>query len=132
MDKINILAVFIAALSMFLIGGLWYSKLLFGNSWLSELNEDESFLSKGNKLVIFGLSFLISVIMSFNLAAFIIGFESWYMGTLAGFLAGFVWVALSLAIIYLFERRSLKLFLINGGYIVSSFLVMGTILGLWR
>lgn len=132
MENINTIAVLVSAISMFVIGGLWYSKVLFGQIWLNEIGEDESFLEKGNKLLIFGVSFLISLIMSFNLAAFIGGFENWIMGPIGGLLAGFGWSALSLGIIYLFERKSLRLFLINGGYIVTSFLVMGIILGLWK
>ncbi|MDP9046758.1 MAG: DUF1761 family protein, partial [Bacteroidota bacterium] len=40
---INWLAVVAAALSAFLVGGLWYSKTLFGNAWMtdSKLSMDE-------------------------------------------------------------------------------------------
>ncbi|MEO0341740.1 MAG: DUF1761 domain-containing protein, partial [Bacteroidota bacterium] len=60
------------------------------------------------------------------------GYESWIWGLIGGVLAGFGWVALSLGMIYLFERRSFKLFLINAGYLVVSFTLMGIILGLWK
>lgn len=53
------------------------------------------------------------------------------MGT-AGFLAGFGWVALGIAVIALFERRSWKYVLINGGYMTVAFVAMGLILGAWR
>jgi hypothetical protein len=33
---------------------------------------------------------------------------------------------------YLFERKPLKLFLINGGYHTLQFTVIGAILGFWR
>ena len=54
------------------------------------------------------------------------------VGATAGFLAGFGWVALGLAMIALFERRSWKYIVINGGYMTVSFTVMGLILGAWR
>lgn len=130
--SINFVAVVAAALSMFLIGGLWYSPALFGKAWLRAIGKDESFLSTGNKGVIFGGAFVLSLIMAFNLAGFVSGYESWTWGLLGGTLAGFGWVAMAMGVIYLFERRSLKLWLINAGYLVLSFVVMGMILGLWK
>ena len=50
----------------------------------------------------------------------------------AGFAAGLGWVATSYGITYLFEHRSLKLFLINGGYHTVQFTLIGLILGLWH
>lgn len=43
-----------------------------------------------------------------------------------------VWVALGIATIALFERRSWSYILINAGYWIVSFVVMGTIIGAWR
>ncbi|MEP5610993.1 MAG: DUF1761 domain-containing protein [Cyclobacteriaceae bacterium] len=130
--EINYLAVLLAALSMFLIGGLWYSPMLFGKVWARENSFSEERIQGGNKGLIFGGSFVLSLIMAFNLAGFVSGYDDWKWGLIGGFLAGFGWVALSIGILYLFERRSLKLFLVNAGYFVVSFLVMGLILGLWK
>ena len=49
--------------------------------------------------------------------------------TAAGFSAGLCWVAASFGINYLFERRPLKLWLINGGYHTLQFTFFGLILG---
>lgn len=130
--NINFVAVLVSAISMFVIGGLWYSNILFGKLWLKELGQDDSFLKTGNKGKIFGGAFVLALIMSFNLAGFVSGYESWTWGLIGGVLAGFGWVAMGLGIIYLFERRSFKLFIINAGYIVVSFVVMGLILGIWK
>jgi Protein of unknown function (DUF1761) len=130
---INWLAVVAAALSTFLIGGLWYSKMLFGRAWMSVNNFHEAELARSNMGKIFGFSLLFSLVMSVNLAAFLAGPKTtatW--GAMAGFLAGFGWVALAIATIALFERRSWKYVLINGGYMTVSFVVMGLILGAWR
>ena len=48
----------------------------------------------------------------------------------AGASAGLCWVAASFAINYLFERRPLSLWLINGGYHTLQFTLFGLILGL--
>ena len=34
--QLNYLALFLAALSTFLIGGLWYSPAVFGKAWMRE------------------------------------------------------------------------------------------------
>jgi len=82
---------------------------------------------------IFGLAFVFALFMAANLAAFLAEPKttaSW--GATAGFLAGFGWVTLGIATIALFERRSAKYVLINGGYMTVSFVLMGLILGAWR
>jgi Protein of unknown function (DUF1761) len=133
MPHINWLAVLAAAVSTFVLGGLWYSKALFGRAWMSANNFSESDLVKSNMLKIFGLSLIFAVIMAANLAAFLAEPKTtaaW--GATAGFLAGFGWVALAIATIGLFERRSWKYILINGGYMTVSFVIMGLIIGAWR
>lgn len=121
------------ALSNFLIGGLWYSPLLFGKAWMKENNFTDEDLKKGNMPRIFGFTFLYSIVMAFNLAMFLNDATTtagW--GAIAGFLAGFGWVALSIFIIGQFERKSTKYMLIHGGYVTVSFVVMGLIIGIWR
>jgi hypothetical protein len=81
---------------------------------------------------IFGLAFVAALVMAFNLAAFIGAKGDVAFGTFAGFATGLGWVAMSIGVLYLFERRSLRLWLINGGYLVVSFTAMGAILGAWK
>src|SRR6185436_16710421 len=130
---INHFAVIAAALATFVIGGLWYSPLLFHKAWMNANGLTEQDLNKGSMGKVFGISFLFSLIMAYNLAAFLSGPDTtvaW--GAAAGALSGIGWVALSIGILGLFERRSLKYVLINGGYFAVSFVVMGLILGAWR
>ena len=130
-QNLNWLAVLVAALSTFLIGGLWYSPMLFEKGWLSANNFTREDLTSRNMPLVFGLSFLLSLIMALNLAMFI-GQEDLTFGITAGFLTGFAWVSLAMGIIALFEKRPLKYVLINGGYMVVAFTVMGAILGAWK
>jgi len=130
---LNWLAILVAALSTFLIGGLWYSPLLFGKAWMKENNFTEVTQKKGNMTKIFALTFLFSFVMAFNLAMYLnheSTTASW--GATAGFLAGFGWVAMTLFIIGQFERKSTKYMLIHAGYIIISFILMGLIIGVWR
>jgi len=81
----------------------------------------------------YGLTLVLALIMSYNLAFFLGDSETdWQWGLTAGFLAGFGWAALSLAVIGLFELRSFKYMLINGGYITVWYSLIGFILGIWR
>ncbi len=130
--QINYLAVFTAALISFLIGGLWYSPIMFANSWMKENGFNEEDLKNANMAKIFGTSFILALVISFNLAAFIGSKADISFGLFAGFAAGFGWVAMSLGITYLFERKSLKLFMINAGYHVVTYTLIGGILALWK
>jgi len=129
---INWLAVLVAALSNFLIGGLWYSPLIFAKQWMKENGFTDEQLKQGFMVPML-FTFLFSFIMAFNLAMFLNdSATTTHWGALAGFLAGFGWAALAFCVIALFERKSIRYMLIHVGYITISFVVMGTILGAWR
>ncbi len=128
-QNLNWLAIIVAALSTFIIGGIWYSA--FEKPWVAANNFTAEDLKKRKMPLVFGLSFFFSFIMSVNLAMFI-GNEDLAFGTIAGFMTGFGWVAFAIAIISLFENRPLKYVLINSGYMIVSFTLMGAILGAWK
>lgn len=129
---LNHLAIIVAALSNFLLGGLWYSPILFYKAWMRENNFTEEHLKKGNPVVIYGLTLVFALVMAYNLAFFLGDTKTdtaW--GTTAGFLAG-LWAMLSFFVVGLFERRSWSYLFINGGYLLLSFVLMGFIIGAWR
>ena len=128
----NIWAVLAAALSTFLIGGLWYSPALFGKAWMRENGFTEESMKGANMVRIFGLAFLLGVVAAINLTMFMGPENNPAMGALWGFLAGFGWVATFVGTHYLFERRSLRLFLINAGYSIVALTIMGIILAAWK
>lgn len=130
--NINFLAVLVAAVSAFLIGGLWYSPVLFAKSWMKANGFNEAYLQEGNMMKIFGGSLIASLIIAVNLAFFLGGEVDAGTGAMYGFFTGFGWVMMSLGVVYLFERRPLSLWLINGGYQVITYTLMGYILGLWH
>lgn len=132
MASINYLAVLVAALSTFLIGGLWYSPALFQRAWMKANNLTDADLNTGGQAKIFGLAFVFALVIAFNLAMFLNAPDTtltW--GATAGLLAA-IWVALGIGTVALFERRPFAYTVINGGYWVVSFVVMGAILGAWR
>lgn len=142
MSSINWLAVLVAGISAFVLGGIWYSPALFGNAWMKSVNMTLDDVRKGNKGKIFGWAFIFSLLMAANLAMFLADGPStcpadcvqktdlaW--GATAGFLAG-LWPFFGLGIIAMFEHRPAKYILINGGYLLVALTLMGAIIGLWR
>ena len=132
MPDVNYLAVVAAAVATFLLGGLWYSPALFGKAWQREAGVSEEQMKNANMAVIFGLTFVLSLIAAWVFALFLGPRPPMALGLGAGFSAGLCWVASSLGINYLFERKSLRLWLINGGYHTLQFTIIGLILALWH
>lgn len=131
MPEVNYFAVIAAALASFLLGGLWYSPLLFAKVWQRESGVSDEQLKNANMGLIFGLAFVLSLIAAVVFALFLGPRPPLALGLGAGSAAGLCWVTSSFGINYLFERRSLKLFLINGGYHTLQFTLIGLILALW-
>ena len=131
MPEFNLYAVITAAIASFVLGGLWYSPLLFACVWQREAGVSDEQLKNANMGLIFGTALVLCLIASFVFALFLGPRPPIALGLGAGFSAGLCWVASSFGINYLFERRSLKLFLINGGYHTLQFTVIGLILALW-
>ncbi len=127
---ISYLGVFLAALSSFLLGGLWYSPMLFGKKWqtLNALNDDD--LKQGTGRV-FLVSFLLQLLAAMVLGAFL-GKSGFIFSMEAGLMIGVAWVGAAMGTTYLFERKSLKLFMINAGYHVLAFTIMGGIVGAFQ
>src|SRR5215469_248597 len=128
LQNLNLWAILAAAISAFIVGGFWYSPLMFGKLWkkANHFGTDEPPAATGR---IFAFSFVLSLIMAINLAMFLNDPKTtlaW--GATAGFLAGFGWVLMGIAIVSLFERRPWSYVLINGGYVTVALVAMGAIL----
>ena len=128
--EINWPSAIVAAVSSFLIGGIWYGPL-FGKGWMSEFGFTEEDLKNRSVPKTFGLSLLLAFIAALILEMFIGAEADMFFGMMAGFFAGFGWVSTMLGILYLFEMKSLKAYLINAGFCTISLISMGIILGSW-
>ena len=131
--KMNYLAAVVAGVSTFIVGALWCSPLLFQKAWMEANGFTDADLTKSHGPQTFVIAFVLSLLMAVNLSAFLASPDTtakW--GATAGFLAGLGWVAFGLAVVALFEGRPLSYIVINGGYWVVSFVVMGLIIGAWR
>jgi hypothetical protein len=63
--EFNFLAILVAALVPMILGFLWYNPIGFGNVWMAEDQMSEEKIKGGNMAVIFGISFLLSIMLSF-------------------------------------------------------------------
>lgn len=130
MPDVNWLAVLLCGLSSMVLGAIWYSPMLFARKWQAETRLSDEDLKGANMGLIYGTAFVLSLIAAAMFAIFLgralpVGVATGY-----GASAGICWVAASFGISYLFERRSLALWAINGGYHALQFTLFGLILGL--
>jgi uncharacterized SAM-binding protein YcdF (DUF218 family) len=123
---VNVWGVLLAAISMFVIGGLWYG-LLFARPWQRAAGVSDEQLGRG-ALVVFGGSFVLSLVAATSLA-FLVGSAGLLFGTIAGLVTGATLVTALLGVVYLFERRPVRHFAINAGYAIVAFTAMGAIVG---
>jgi MFS family permease len=128
---INWFAIITAALVGFAVGALWYGPL-FGKIWMAEVGLTEEDAQKANMVKIFGIAFVLQFIMAYCLAMFFGNDITLITGALYGFLTGFAWVAFAITVNAMFEQKSWKYILINGGYWTIVFTLMGLIIGVWR
>jgi hypothetical protein len=129
---VNLLAVLVAAVSAFVLGGLWYAPFLFGKAWQAEAGLSDEDMKARAPALVFGGSFVLALISAYVFAMFLGPSPAMDFAVGAGAAAGLCWVAASFGINYLFEKKSLKLFLINGGYHTVQFTLYGVILALMQ
>jgi hypothetical protein len=128
--SINWLSVLVAALSGFVIGGLWYGPL-FQKPWMQLTGMTREKGAQASMPLTFGGAYVLNLIGAAGLAFLLGGESSWQGGLHTGLLTGLFFIATSLGVIYLFEQRPLQLWFINAGYQVVNFAAMGTIVGAW-
>jgi hypothetical protein len=130
MQQVNVIAVLVAALSSFLLGGLWYSKVLFGPRWQREAGDTRP--GRAHPAKVFGLSFLFALVAAFAYALLIPPAPDVGRAVAQGLGVGAGVVAASFGINYQFANRSTVMWLIDGGYHAVQFALYGLILGLWH
>jgi len=139
MHSLNWLAILVAAISTMILGFIWYSPLLFAKPWTREMGYDLNDKAKMDEMrksagPAYGGSFVASLISAFTLALILHGLQaqSLQFGLMASF---HIWLGFVATVQFtgaLFAKQSMKLFAINTGYQLVCYLVMGTILVLWK
>lgn len=134
MDLTNyILPVIGAAILHFAIGSLWYSPVLFSKAWVKEMKFSEADMKKMRSKSMAKLS-LVSIISSLVMAAvfsYMIDFAGLTLaseGALLGFLVWLGFIGSGSIGMILWEGRSIKHYLINNGYSLISYVIVGAVL----
>ncbi|MFZ2804154.1 MAG: DUF1761 domain-containing protein [Patescibacteria group bacterium] len=134
---INYLAVLVCAVVQMAIGAAWYSPALFGSAWmrLSGMTPDKIAAAKQKGMgMIYGMQAVLALLEVWILAHFIFLADAHSIATGAtiGFLAWLGFVATVSAGAILFEKKSIKLFLLQSGYQLICLVITGAILAVWR
>ena len=128
MPPINWLAVVLGTLAFFAVGAIWYSAL-FGKIWQRELGMSDEQLKSGlNMPLIFGTCLLLEFVVVLTLGhlfAFLHPGPHAIMMMATGF--GLAIMTPAVGINYLYQRKSLKLFLIDAGHFVVGMTVVGLV-----
>lgn len=125
----NIWAVLLAAVSSFMLGGLWYSPMLFEPTWNKENGGVTQAAHPGK---VFGTALVFALVSAFAFAWLLGPAPALDKAVTTGLVVGLGMVAASFGINYQFAQRSIKLLLIDGGYHTLQFVVFGVVLGLWH
>lgn len=134
MPGINVAAAVVAGVLGFFFGGLWYSKAMFCDVWCREAGVKPPEEQKEGKHAgrVFAVGVALSLVAAFALAAFLGKEPPLGRAVGTGAAAGACFVATSFGINYGFAGKSLKLWLVDAGYHVGQFTLIGLVLGLWH
>jgi surface polysaccharide O-acyltransferase-like enzyme len=134
---INDLAVLVAGLVIFFLGGLWYSPALFAKRWIAlqgrTMEQMKADAAGSNMPVMYFLALVASLVTAWVMAMFIAhtGHTGWMAGSHVGALA---WLGFAAPTSYATAQFSMKpkqLWLIDTAYNLISFVAAGAILGAW-
>lgn len=137
--EVNWIAIIVAALIPMVMGFLWYGPI-FGKQWQSSMGFSDEDLKSGNMPVIFGISFVMAILMAMGIFFFIEGmheagggsFHTFKHGALHGAMVSIFFSIPVLVSNSLFQKNNAKNILINIGYWVVTSALMGGILDMWQ
>ena len=133
---INFLAVVVAAVVAFIIGGLWYSPFLFAKQWVKAHGYSDEQVAEMQKGA--GKAYAVTLVCDFLIAlaiAVLVGYihmERCVQGLKLGLLvwAGF---ALPLGLVAnMFSGKRITVFYIDTAYQLVYLLIMGAIIVVWH
>jgi hypothetical protein len=137
LDNINILAVIVSGAIFFVLGALWYSPLLFAKQYmrLRGVSSASELQSQGQSLD-YAITFVAELATALALAVIVrnSGATQFVDGILVGLGVGLGIAGTSTLVFAIFSvsGQSKGLWLLNAGYILLAFAIMGVILTLWR
>jgi hypothetical protein len=126
------LGIVIAAGIVFMLGALWYSPMMFFGVWSRGTGITDHQTDRKLMLRFFGILGAL-LLLAACVLDYVVSNWAGGQGLINGITVGFLGGLLATAVVgmnSLFERRSFQLFLVNAGYQMVGFLIMGLILAL--
>ncbi len=129
LGSLNYLAILLAGVAKFFIGGLWFSPMLFGDLWLKETGLKKEELESPRDALLSGL--FIALLVSFSFAILLQMLALDLRSAMAvGVIIAIGITAAQIGLSFPFEGRGLKLFLIYATQCVAEFIAVVLVLSL--
>jgi len=131
--RINYLAIIVAAILYWLLGGLWFA-VLFSKQWMALEAFKPEDIQRISPTIPYIVSMIANLVIAFILALVCASqkADTAVKGAQTGILMSVGFVATTTLTTYLYEGRPFNLFLINVGYIVVGMALMGAVIGAWK
>jgi hypothetical protein len=130
LSTLNWLAVIVAGLAYFFLGALWYSPLLFAKPFIKYRGE----ITDGGQPIDYLLTLVCDLAAALVLAIFVrlAGAETLGHGIAVGLAAAAGFAISNTFVFSIFNGVRKELWLIESGYVLVAYAVMGALLALWR
>ena len=130
LENINLIAVLVAAVSTFVVGGIWYGPL-FSKQWQVAVGLSDEQVAAANMGKTFFGAFIAQIMVAITLSVLLRGVDGVLNGAILGAMIALGIAVAHLLTNYLFEQRTRSLLLINAGYMVLSTALSGAIIAGW-
>jgi hypothetical protein len=132
--EVNWLAVILATASSMVVGSIWYARSVFGDMWIKLTKQDEKKMGEGAGPAI-AVTLVVSLITAYVLAHVAFLSHKYFNNSFfvdAVSTAFWVWLGFTAARMVThdaFERRPVKLTVLNAAHELVTLVVMGAIIG---
>ena len=136
LGSLNYIVIIIAVVINQVAGAGWY--MGFAKPWMAEVGmteaDQEAMKGKSRMWYPYVVAIVSTLVFTLALALIIqgMGAEGFVEGLFLGLLAAVGFILTTNATNYSFEGRSLRLFMINSGYPLIMYAVIGILLATWR
>lgn len=125
MPDVSLPATLVAAILGVALGALWYGPL-FGKPWMAAAGRSMDDIQREvNPAKTYGLTFILGLVAAYAFGWFVGPQPGRAFAVFAGAMAGLCWVTTALATNAMLEGRRALLMLIDGGYHVVRFILIG-------
>ena len=138
---VNYLAVLVAAIVIFVLGGLWYSPVLFAKKWIALQAKTEEQMraeaASANMPLMYASAFITALITAWAMALVFghIGNDIMLNAAHGALFGALLWLGFAATTSYataLFSGKPRQLWIIDSAYNLVSFVLAGIILAVWR